>query len=178
MSKIKLKNVRLSFPSLFNRATFDGVETKFEATFLLDKETQADQIAVVNKAIDALLKEKFPKGAPKSVKRTVFSDGDLRDYDGYSGTYAFKGTNNTRPTVINRDRSPIVEADNVLYAGCYVNAVVDLWYSDHTKGGKQILGNVKGVQYSKEGKPFGIDTTAADDDFDDISDEEFDSFLD
>ena len=175
MSKIKLKNVRLSFPSLFNRASFDGQETKYEATFLLNKKTQADQIAVIDKAIDALLKEKFPKGAPKSVKRTVLSDGDMRDYDGYSGAYAFKGTNNTRPTVINRDRSPIVEADNVLYAGCYVNAIVDLWFSDHAKGGRQVLGNVLGVQFAKEGKSFGVDTTSSCDDFDVI--EEDDDFL-
>ena len=175
MSKIKLKNVRLSFPSLFNRASFDGQETKFEATLLLDKETQADQIAVIDKAIDDLLKEKFPKGAPRSVKRTCFVDGSTKDYSGYENAYAFKGTNNTRPTVINRDRSPIVEADNVLYAGCYVNAIVDLWFSDHIKGGKQILGNIKGIQFSKDGEQFGVDTTSSCDDFDVI--EEDDDFL-
>jgi hypothetical protein len=36
--KIKLQNVRLSFPSLFQKAVFEGKEGKFEATFLLDKE--------------------------------------------------------------------------------------------------------------------------------------------
>ena len=41
MSKMILKNVRLSFPSLFKKAEFDGVATKFEATFLVDKDNQS-----------------------------------------------------------------------------------------------------------------------------------------
>jgi len=34
-TKIMLKNVRLSFPSLFKKAVFDGKEGKFEATVLI-----------------------------------------------------------------------------------------------------------------------------------------------
>ena len=171
MSKIILKNVRLSFPSLFRKAEFDGVNTKFEGTFLLDKTTQADQIKIVEKAIDDFLSAKFPNGAPKSIKRTVFVDGDSKDYDGYANQMGFKGSNTKRPTVINRDKSPITEEDGILYAGCYVNAIVDLWYSDHPKGGKQVLGNVMGVQFVKEGEPFGTDTTSSADEFDSLEDE-------
>ena len=40
--KYQLKNVRLSFPSLFHKAKFEGAETKYEATFLLDKEEHAE----------------------------------------------------------------------------------------------------------------------------------------
>jgi len=40
MAKIKLQNVRLSFPSLYRKAVFGGEETKYEGTFLLDKATQ------------------------------------------------------------------------------------------------------------------------------------------
>ena len=158
MSKMILKNVRLSFPSLFKKAEFDGVATKFEATFLVDKDNQSSLVDQVNTAIDKFLEGKFPKGAPKSIKRTVFTDGDTKDYSGYENQMAFKGSNTKRPTVINRDKSPIVEEDDVLYAGCYVNAIVDLWYSDHPKGGKQVLGNVMGVQFVKDGEAFGADT--------------------
>lgn len=171
MPKMTLTNVRLSFPSLFKKAIFDGEATKFEATFLVSKDDP--QVAKINKAIDSFLAEKFPKGAPKSVKRTVFVDGDTKEYDGYENMMAFKGSNNKRPTIIDRDKTPIIEEDNILYAGCYVNAIVDLWYSDHPKGGKQVLGNVLGVQFVKDGEAFGADTTAAADDFDDISDDDF-----
>ena len=171
MSKLQLKNVRLSFPSLFQKAEFDGVATKFEATFLVDKTSQADIVKQVNTAIDNFLATKFPKGAPKSIKRTVFTDGDTKDYDGYENQMAFKGSNKKRPTVINRDRTPIAEEDGVLYAGCYVNAIVDLWYSDHPKGGKQVLGNIMGVQFVRDGDAFGADTTSDADDFDSLEDE-------
>lgn len=173
MARFTLKNVRLSFPSLFKKAEFDGVATKFEATFLLDKDSQADQVAMVEQKIEEFLKEKFPKGAPKSIKRTVFVDGDTKDYDGYANQMAFKGSNNKRPTLIDRDKTPIIEEDNILYAGCYVNAIVDLWYSDHAKGGKQVLGNVLGVQFVKDGDAFGADTTADVDDFDIVEEDEF-----
>ena len=39
MSKVTIQNVRLSFPSLFKKAFFDGKETKFEATFLFEKKS-------------------------------------------------------------------------------------------------------------------------------------------
>lgn len=170
MAKFQLKNVRLSFPSLFNKAEFDGVATKFEATFLVDKDSQAKIVDDVNAKIDAFLADKFPKGVPKSVKRTVFTDGDTKDYEGYSNQMAFKGSNTKRPTVINRDKSPITEEDDILYAGCYVNAICDLWYSDHPKGGKQVLGNVLGVQFVKNGEAFGADTAASVDEFDELDD--------
>ena len=174
MAKFKLNNVRLSFPSLFKKAVFEGVETKFEATFLVDKTKQADLVDTVNKHIDNFLADKFPKGAPKSVKRTVFVDGDTKDYDGYENQMAFKGSNSKRPTVIDRDKTPLTEDDGVLYAGCYVNAIVDLWYSDHPKGGKQVLGSVLGVQFVKDGEAFGADTAAGVDEFDEIDEEEED----
>ena len=172
MSKITLKNVRLSFPSLFQKAEFDGVATKFEGTLLLDKDAQADQIAALEAHIDKFIKDKFPKGAPKSLKKTCLIDGDTKDYDGYENQMAFKGTNNKRPTLVNRDRTQITEEDDILYAGCYVNAIVDVWYSDHAKGGKQILGNLFGVQFVKDGESFGVDSTASVDEFDDLENEE------
>jgi len=172
MAKFTIKNARLSFPSLFHKAEFDGVETKFEGTLLLDKDTQADQIAELEKHIDAFIKEKFPKGAPKALKTTCLVDGDTKDYDGYENQMAFKGTNKKRPTLVNRDRTQIVEEDDILYAGCYVNAIVDLWYSDHPKGGKQILGNLHGVQFVKDGDAFGAESTAAADEFEALEDDD------
>ena len=48
--KIKLQNVRLSFPSLFRKAQFQGDETKYEATFMLDKTEHADKIEEIDAA--------------------------------------------------------------------------------------------------------------------------------
>lgn len=164
MPKMILKNVRLSFPSLFKKAVFDNVETKFEATLLLDKVKHAKEIAMIEKTIDDFLVEKFGAGkVPKSIKLTCLVDGDTKEYDGYAGMMAFKAGTTRRPTVIDRNKTPLVESDGKPYAGCYVNASVDIWFSDHPKGGKQVLGNLYGVQFAADGEAFGAGGDASDD---------------
>lgn len=175
--KINIKNARLSFPSIFRKATFQGVEAnKYEATFLLDKDKDADQIAAIEKAIEKFKTETFGEGkAPKSLKLTGFMDGDTKDYDGYANKMALKATTSRRTVVIDRDKTPLVEDDGRPYAGCYVNAIVSPWFSDHPTGGKQILFNLEGIQFYKDGEPFGdssisvdaFDVFGSDDDEDD-----------
>lgn len=171
MSKILLKNVRLSFPSLFNKAKYDGNETKFEATFLISKADQGDLIAKIKKAIDAAAVEKWKK-VPKGLK-TCLADGDEKDYDGYEGMMSFKAASNRRPTVLDRDKTPLVEEDGKPYAGCYVNASVELWVQDNNYG-KRINCNLNGVQFFKDGESFGAGDTDASDDFDAFDDDDND----
>ena len=57
--KIKLQNVRLSFPSLFQKAQFPGDETQYAATFMLDKVKHADKIAEIDAAILAEIDRGF-----------------------------------------------------------------------------------------------------------------------
>ena len=168
-----LKNVRLSFPAIWKKAVFDGKETKYEATFLLHKDDQADQIAALEKLVDDFATETFGAGkVPKSLKRTCLIDGDDKDYDGYANHMAFKGGSTKRLTIIDRDKTALVEEDGKPYAGCYVNALISLWYSDHPKGGKQILGNLRGIQFVKDGESFGADGSASVDEFDELEDED------
>lgn len=168
-AKLKLQNVRLSFPSLFNKAVFNGNTTKFEATFLMPK--GSPQHKQTQDAIDAFIAEKFQGKAPKGIKITAFTDGDEKDYDGYEGQMALKGGSTKRVLLIDKDKTPLTEEDGRLYAGCYVNAIVEFWFSDHPLGGKQILGNLLGVQFAKDGDSFGDNTGASIDDFDEIDDE-------
>ena len=167
MAKIQLKNVRLSFPSIFQRASFNGEQGKFEATFLLNKETQADQIAALEKAIDTAIAE--AKVKVPSDKRCL-KDGDEFDYDGYAGHMAFKASTNRRPTVIDRDKTPLAEDDGKPYAGCYVNAIVDIWVQNNSYG-KRANGNLFGIQFFKDGEAFGAGDTDVTDDFDDMDDD-------
>lgn len=168
-AKLKLQNVRLSFPSLFNKAVFNGNVTKYEGTFLMPK--GSPQHKQTQDAIDAFIAEKFQGKAPKGLKITCFTDGDEKDYDGYEGQMALKGGSTKRVLLIDKDKTPLVEEDGRLYAGCYVNAIVEFWYSDHPLGGKQIIGNLLGVQFAKDGDSFGDNTGASIDDFDEIDDE-------
>lgn len=166
MSKIKLHNVRLSFPSLFRKATFGGDETKYEATFLLDKTKDADKIKEINDAIADVSKEKH-KGKTPPADKLCFKDGDTIDYDGYAGHMSIKASSTKRPMVIGQDRSPLTEDDGKPYAGCYVNAIIELWGQDN-QFGKRVNANILAVQFAKEGQPFGDGVTASIDDFDDV----------
>ena len=167
MSKIKLSNVRLSFPSIFKRATFKGVDGKFEATFLLNKETQADQIEKLQSAIDEAIKDAKVK-VPKD--KFCLKDGDDFDYDGYEGHMAFKASTSKRPTLIDRDKTPIVEDDNKLYAGCYVNSIVDIWVQSNDFG-KRANANLFGIQFYADGESFGAGDIDVTDEFDELEDE-------
>src|SRR6056297_1162322 len=117
--KITLKNVRLSFPSLFRKAVFNGEETKYEATFLINKDDQSDQVKKVQSTIADKMKTDL-KGAKLPPDKLCMKDGDYITYDGYEGHWSLKASNNKRPMVINRDKTPVTEDDNVVYAGCYV----------------------------------------------------------
>ena len=169
-TKVKLNNVRLSFPSLFKKSVFDGKEGKFEATFLIHKDDQAKLIEKIEASMNEFLVNKFGSESkiPKSLKLTCFKDGDTTDYDGYENHMALKAGTNSRPTVINRDKSPLAEDDDVLFAGCYVNAIIDFWYSDHPKGGKQLLANLMGVQFAKTGESFSANGGDCSDEFDEV----------
>lgn len=175
MAKIKLHNVRLSFPSLFRKATFSGEETKFEGTFLISKADQADKIAEIEAAIESLIADRL-KGAKLKADKICLKDGDDIDYAGYAGHMSIKASNNKRPLVLDRDRSPLSEDDNRIYAGCYVNAVIELWAQDNQYG-KRINANLLGVQFFKDGEPFADGVSASADDFEVFDDADMDDFM-
>jgi hypothetical protein len=65
-----------------------------------------------------------------------------------------KASTKRRPLVITRDKTPIVESDNIVYAGCYVNAIVSLW-AQNNQYGKRINAQLDAVQFVRDGEPFG-----------------------
>lgn len=167
--KIKLQNVRLSFPSLFRKAVFNGEETKYEGTFLIDKDGQADKIDEIKKAISGLIKSNL-KGAKLGEDKLCLRDGDDVDYDGYAGCMSLKASTPKRPMVIDRDKTPLTEDDNRIYSGCYVNAIVELWAQNNAYG-KRINATLLGVQFYADGEAFGDGgSTASADDFDAFDD--------
>lgn len=165
MSKIKMQAVRLSFPSLFNTAKFGGEDTgKYEATFVLDKVEHAEVIAGIKAQIERLMKEELKSKVPSD--KLCLKDGDEMGRPEFEGKYTIKASTKKRPLVINRDKSPITESDNVIYAGCYVNAIVSLWAQNNTFG-RRINAQLDGVQFCRDGEAFGDGGVSAD---------EFDAF--
>lgn len=168
--KVTLKNVRLSFPALFNKAKFEGVETKYEATFLLNKEEHAETIDLIKKAISDKIKTDL-KGAKLAADKLCLRDGDEATYDGYAGCMSLKASNQSRPLIIDRDKTPLAENDGKPYGGCYVNATVELWTQANAYG-KRINAKLLGVQFYKDGEAFASGNKASVDDFEAFDDED------
>ena len=159
--KIMLKNVRLSFPSLFKTEEYNGVDTeKFAATFLIPK-SDSKTVSAIESACKQALIDKFGEGKiPKGFKMPL-ADGDEKDYQGYQDHFIIKANTKKRPTLVNRDKTPIVEEDGILYGGCYVNASIDLWVMDNAYG-KKVLASLNAIQFVKDGEAFGTKSEGAD----------------
>lgn len=172
--KVKLTNVRLAFPQLFQaKAGFNGEgEPAFSASFII--EAGSPLIDEIEKAQEQVGKDKWGakwvdvKKEIVSKDRMALHDGDTKaDYAGYAGNHFVTARNKTRPTVIDRDKTPLVEADGRPYAGCYVNASIELWAQDN-RYGKRINASLRGVQFVKDGEAFSGGGVASADEFDSV----------
>ena len=172
--KIMLKNVRLSFPSLFKTEWYAGADTeKFAATFLISK-SDTKTVTAIEQACKQALVEKYGEGkVPKGFKMPLV-DGDDKEYQGYQDHYSIKATTKKRPTLVNRDKTPIVEEDGILYGGCYVNASIDVWVMDNSYG-KKVLASLNAIQFVKDGEAFGTKSEEGADCFESLDDD--DDFL-
>ncbi|CAH0445686.1 hypothetical protein LMG10661_01870 [Ralstonia syzygii subsp. syzygii] len=172
--KLKLNNVRLAFPVLFEAKTVNGEgKPAFSASFLIDPSDP--QIKVLNEAAEQIAKEKWGAKADAVLKqmraqdKVCLHDGDLKaNYDGFPGTLYVSARSATRPLIIDKDRSPLAEADGKPYAGCYVNASIELWAQDNNYG-KRVNAGLRGVQFLRDGDAFAGGGAASEDEFDDIT---------
>lgn len=195
MSKIKLQNVRISFPRLFKAEAFKGGDgpKSYSANFILDPETPSHKKAIkqIKAEIDRLGSEKWGdkwkagKGM-KGIKGYCLKSQDdsigdeeafvslqeVEDlHDSMAGKYIFSASEKTRPTVVDQNKAPLTEEDGVIYAGCYVTAIVSVWVQDNSYG-KRVNANLIGVQFKGDGEAFGEGSQRADDD--DFDDDDFD----
>lgn len=192
---VVLKNVRLSFPHLFEpTASIENGPKKFRAAFLMDPETESGQanIKKVKAAMDKAAlgvwktKEKADKIRAKlDSDRSGLRDGDDCTnkegdvYAGYEGMKVLGATNGRKPKVLRRDKSVIDSTESAeIYAGCYVNAVVSVWATNSEKhGGNGIFATLEIVQYAKAGEPFGAAELDEDDYLEDMGDEDDDDMI-
>jgi hypothetical protein len=154
---IRLQNVRLSFPALFQERKFSPSDAKgsYSATFILDKKSNAKEIAEIKRAIDGLVKETF-KGKHPGANRVCLRDGAEKEgTDGYGPDVMFiSARTDKRPQVVARDLTPLTEDDGKPYAGCYVYATIEVWGQDNQYG-KRVNAKLRAVQFFKDGSPFG-----------------------
>jgi Protein of unknown function (DUF2815) len=172
--KVKLSNVRLSFPDMFTAVEFTKGDGKFRynATFLIEPGSANDKaieeaIATEAKAVFGEKWEKQVASIRSNANKFAYLDGDLKDYDGYEGKKYLACHSKVRPTVIDRDKSPLTEQDGRPYAGCYVNATVEIYCQKGENSG--VRASFTGVQFAKDGDAFSAGRPADPDEFEDLS---------
>jgi hypothetical protein len=178
---VKLTNVRLAFPQLFEAKSFQGEGAEmYSASFLIDPSTKEGkaQVEEIEKELLRVAKNKWGAKADailksmKSADKTCLHDGDLKsEYDGFEGMVYVSCRSKTRPLVVDRDRSVLTEKDGRPYGGCVVNTSIELWPMDNNFG-KRINASLRGVQFVKDGEAFAGGAPASEDEFDSIEDGE------
>ena len=175
--KVKLNDVRLTFPALFEAKAFVGADgsptkPKFSGTFLFAPDHPA--AAAVSKGMQTVAKEKWGEKAAavykqmKAGDKLALHDGAAKsDFAGYEGNLYVNASNALRPTVVDGNRSPLTIAEGKPYSGCYVNAIIELWAQDN-QWGKRINASLMGVQFLRDGERLAGGAVAAEDDFDEI----------
>lgn len=164
--KLTRTPVRLSYPQLFEpKAGPEGGKAAYSAVFLLDKKTNAADIAAIQAAIAKVKEAQWGK-KPVQLKGTCLRDGSEKaETDGYGPDVMFiSARNEKRPGVVDRDLTPLAAEDGKPYAGCYVFATIRLWAQDN-KFGKRVNASLRNVQFIKDGDPFGEKTTPAGEEF-------------
>lgn len=174
--KVRIENVRLTFPQLFEPKQVNGQgDPKFSAAFLIPRDHK--QLPDIQKAIIAAAEAKW--GAKhlevlkslKAADRLPTHDGDGKgEYDGYAGNIFINASNKIRPLVIGGGpdgRAPLAASDGKPYSGCYVNVILEFWAQDN-QFGKRVNASLLGVQFIADGERLAGGGVAAADDFEAI----------
>lgn len=180
LKRIKTPVFRVSFPSVFEPASFEGEQSdNYEITMLFDEDADLSEL---KKAAKKCAREKWGKKLPKKL-HNPFRDGEEReDTEGYgSGVTFVKAISKRKPQIVDKQRNKLDSPED-FYAGCYAIATVSP-FAFEVKGNKGIsfgLGNILKVD---DGEPFGFssdpmedfdDDFEEDDEFEDEDDEDTD----
>ena len=173
--KLMIPNARLAFANIFQpKAVQAGDEPAYSCSLILDPKANAATIKSIDEAIEKVAKEKWGAKA-EAIMKGIRAKGDLclrsgdekAEYDGFEGNMYVSARSKTRPTVLDRDKSPLTQDDGKPYSGCYVNASIDIYAQDNSYG-KRINASLRGVQFYKDGDSFGGGAPASADEFDDL----------
>jgi hypothetical protein len=185
-SIILLKNVRLAFPNLWTPRASTGKDgkpgkLKYSASFILPPDHP--DVAKLKALITAAAKAKWADKSDVILKglrvqdRLCLHDGVTKSqYSGFDGNLFVSANSDNRPSVFDRHKINgqgviLAESDGRPYAGCFVNASIDVWAQDHPTHGKRVNAQLRGVQFVRDGDAFAAGTAASEDEFEDLGDQ-------
>lgn len=183
--KLFVQNARAGFAhGLFTASAMEGNTPKFGVDLILGPDTkvfkvdekgvktpitaQAAWLEVANEAWKgkgkAMLEALEPsKKSLRDGNKRLNKAGDL--YDGYEDTWYITAKNAARPTTLDAARNPVTAEDGVIYSGCYVTAIIDV-YANTQPTKKGVFASLKGVQFYADGDHFAGGGVASADEFD------------
>ena len=176
-TSLKLPNVRLSFPDLFEATQYQGKGAfRYNATFLIVPGSDNDKAILA--AIEAEAQAGFGKkwkdileGMRTNSNKFCYLNGNTKEYDGYEGMFylaAHRRKEDGPVTVLDANKAILTPESGRPYGGCYVNALVDIYAQNGENQGMRC--GLRGVQFYRDGDAFGGSRPAKPDDFDDVSD--------
>lgn len=188
---VQLKNVRIAFiDELFEPGQYEGKgDFRHTATFIVEPGSandkaiqaaiQAEAVTAWGKKADAMLEDlRGDKKAFSYQKNKKDKTGEV--YEGFEDRYALSGVRKQKdgsPVFLHKFLDPetkkpqrLTGKEGVIYAGCYVNAKVEMWAQVGTYRGMRC--GLLGVQFSDHGDSFGGASRASDDGFDAVEADE------
>lgn len=182
---VQLKHVRIAFiDDLFTPAQYEGQgDFRHTATFIVepgsanDKAIQAaisaEAASAWGKKAEAFLEDmRTNKNKFSYIKNKKDKSGEV--YDGFEDRYALSAVRKQKdgaPLFLHNVKDPVTGkaqrltgTEGIIYAGCYVNAKVEMWAQSGTYSG--IRCGLLGVQFDAPGDSFGGASRPSDDGFD------------
>jgi hypothetical protein len=154
--RIKLNDVRLSYPSLFRKTVNPKAgpngKLRYEATFILDKKEHAKEIELIKSHINELTTENKVPLNKIDKKYICLRDGDESEKEEYKNKYTLLARSENKFPIVNKDGKTPVEDEDLFYGGCYVSCYISLYFYDKLSTG--ISANLLAVQFRKDGDSF------------------------
>lgn len=176
-NKVVFGPCRLSYTHLFSKYAPDGdaANGKFMTNVLIPKE-EKETIKAIQQAIEAGKKAgiiaKWGGKEPKKLDMPMHDgDTDKEDDEVYAGHYFINAKCTTRPGIVDKNKTPIVDEDDI-YSGVW--AIVSVtFYGYDVSGNRGVACGLNNVMKFKDGERLG-GRSSADSDFADLDLEEDD----
>lgn len=172
-TKVVFGPCRLSYTHVFNKYNPDGSaeDGKYMTNVLIPK-TEKETIKALETAIEAAKKagvvSKWGGKEPKKLDMPL-RDGDEKDDENYEDMLFVNAKSSTRPGIVDRNKVPIVDEEEV-YSGVW--AIVSVSFFAYDKNGnKGVACGLNNIMKFKDHEKFG-GRVSAESDFADIDAED------
>ena len=176
-NRVILKNVRCNFPRV-HAPEVNQLSGKNEYSIVVLIPENDPQVAELKNKMQAVWVAKFgPEKGPKKLKSALDSKNTrFLHHDDENACYRInlkRREQDGAPMVLDRAKQPLAASSGLPYGGCYINVSFDLWVYDKQSTGTSAT--LLGVQFVKDGEPFGGSSQPSDKDFEDLSNDGTDS---